>query len=233
VPNNHHSTPTPQPASIDFNQIYTVFEMPSLTLRVLAQAIIGLAATALALPHASTVGHPSDLVAREVQLRDGSFATIHENRNLAFTTRGPSGTTEPSSPLDKRFNYTNPGYPDYCGEATAIETFGDSAPLASDCETIAQTYAFPVSGFWTILPEDFAAAPGGQVTIASSGTCKFAVRSLNDPVIFAHFGTNDLHFYIQSCVGDAQNGRIQALSDIACSNGVTASVGLEWKMSHV
>ncbi len=136
----------------------------------------------------------------------------------------------------KRLNFTPNAVDDYCGETTPTESFGSATPLASDCSAIAATMAAQ-NGVFTILPSDFANSTAssdgsGWATIAQSGSCAFAVQFQEKAnVTTVLLGTNDVRFYIDSYVQDAQDGHIQVSGPIACFNGLNL-VDLNWAMVH-
>ncbi len=67
-----------------------------------------------------------------------------------------------------------------------------------------------VTGFWTVAASDFH-PPNGWATIATSGTCQFAIQfQVPSQTQGMFIGTNDLRFYINNYVGFSQNGHIQS-----------------------
>ncbi|KAK3935407.1 hypothetical protein QBC46DRAFT_323473 [Diplogelasinospora grovesii] len=199
---------------------------------------IGLGVAAAPVGNTESAAHNGNLIPREVALPDGTLATVNENKGLMFTARQDQPhRAARSSSLDKRMTYTKGGRDDYCGETTPQETFGPATPLASDCLSIAYAYAYPTDGFWTITPSDFNSTVDGLdgewATIATSGTCAFKVKFQEPPAQTLYFGTNDLRFYIQTYVGDAQDGHIQVWGNIACNNNQPTVLFLNsWVMTH-
>jgi hypothetical protein len=213
--------------------------MPSFSLGLLAQqTLLGLAALANAL---TTPSPYAGLVPRDVTLADGTVAVIYENPAITFHK------TRAAVPLNKRLQYnTYPtpgaGRNDYCGEWNTQVTGGDSAPLAADCAAIAQAYTIQTPdgargalGYWSISVADWNSAPGGWVTLAASGTCKFPIAlEVNQPVRNALFGANDVRFYTNSAVGSAVGGRSEAAGTVSCFNGTDGNfVGIKFRLTHV
>ncbi|KAK5653470.1 hypothetical protein OQA88_8956 [Cercophora sp. LCS_1] len=182
------------------------------------------------------------LTPRIITLPSGTSATIYENPSLTFHK-----IREENTHLNKRLQYTtyaNPadGRNDYCGEWNTVVTGGESAPLATDCKAIALAYtrSTPLGdngalGYWVIEAADFAAAPAGYVTLAASGTCKFAVKiNSPQPLQRALFGANDLRFYTNSAVGSAVGGRVDATGSVSCFNGTNGFfISTGFRISHV
>lgn len=170
-----------------------------------------------------------NMVHRTVTTADGTLATVYINRNLDFVT-APKGTA--STQLSKRLAFTpgNVSNYDYCSETDPNESFGSDAPLAKDCEAI-KTHMEQGDGYYTVAPKDFKKSTG-WATIASSGTCSFAIQFQNPAdTKQVVIGTNDVHFYIQGYVGDAQNGKIKAIGTISCNNDQKL-LFLFWGMIH-
>ncbi|KAK3316965.1 hypothetical protein B0H66DRAFT_535203 [Apodospora peruviana] len=213
--------------------------MHTSSLRILVlQAIVGLAAGAVL----SNAPASADLTTRQPSPES---AEILSGPNLLFTpvvaTRDANAPSLGSPKLliarkhtKKRLNYTDnaPGEDNYCGESVGANEVFDPAttPLQADCNAIAAKFSDPVKGYWTIFPSDQAAAPGGWVTLAKSGTCAFKVR-LDPPQTPQTFkyGTNDVRFFTTVYSRDAQGGHIQAESGAACMmNGKMLIVS--WKL---
>jgi hypothetical protein len=195
---------------------------------ILTRAFSGLACTsmvAMALP-LDTI--PIDnMVAREFTASDGRLTTVHVNRALDFVAV-PKGTASPR--LSPRLSFTAGRDDDYCSETDPTETFGDDAPLASDCTAI-KNYMETITGYYTVSPSDFN-TPSGWAIIASSGTCSFGVKfQLPADTKTLVIGTNDVHFYVQGYVAHAQNGRIKAVGTISCNNNREV-LYLFWGMIH-
>ncbi|KAK3682887.1 hypothetical protein B0T22DRAFT_296101 [Podospora appendiculata] len=194
------------------------------SLHLLAQlAIAGLAAAAaIASP---PVKDTTDLAARDA---NPSPATVHVSPLITFT-RSPEDTHDPatrraltprtSKNKKKDFIYTASGQSSYCmdDEGEPITTTS-SDPLSADCQAIA--YAWPNAGYWTIPAAATAAAPGGVVTLLTSGTCAFKLHLLTGtaPPYDFLFGTNDLRYYIGVYVRQAVGGHIGVKGTASCWN---------------
>ncbi|KAH8886199.1 hypothetical protein GQ53DRAFT_828203 [Thozetella sp. PMI_491] len=164
-------------------------------------------------------------------------AVQHAARSVDLEPRGvtfhPLGSASAAQSLSKRLTFTSGGRDDYCGEANPTFTYGDDTPVAADCAAISSAVAAISPGFWTVDVSDFH-PPNGWATIASSGTCQFALQfQVPSQTQSMFFGTNDLRFYINSYVGNSQNGHIQAIAGVACNNN-TGGVLLivNWGMIH-
>jgi hypothetical protein len=159
----------------------------------------------------------------------GAADEVAFNPALHFTRDSPSSPLR----LLRRLAFTLGGTQDYCGETFPTSTFGAAAPLAADCAGIAAAVT-STPGFFTLEPADFAnATTDGWATLVSRGTCAFAValQEHGGNGAPARLGTNDIRFYIQSYVGEAQGGRIQSVGGISCYNG-DKLVPLNWAMLH-
>jgi len=219
--------------------------MPSLSLRLLAlQAISGLGSLTNALAIMPTTPSPYEgLTPREITLADGTVATIYENRALTFHSAPASEPAPPNKA--KRFQYvtyTGLGRNDYCGEWSGPVTGGASAPLASDCHAIALAYtrqtsfgADAVLGYWAISAADWAAAPGGWITLAASGTCKFPIAlGWGQAPQAARFGANDLRFYMNWVTGQAVGGKSESSGGVSCWNGTDGVfTDTSFRVTHV
>lgn len=157
-----------------------------------------------------------------------TLSAVHVNRNLGFVN-GPKGTAT-TKLAGRGVVFTSGGRDDYCGETTPDETFGPDAPLAADCLAIG-AYMETIDGYYTVSPADFDGS-SGWVTIASSGTCTFAIKfDVAADTQTVLIGTNDVQFYINVYAPDAQDGRIEAAGGIACNyNGQVLL--LDWGMIH-
>jgi hypothetical protein len=169
-----------------------------------------------------------NMVPRLVTAPDGTLSTVYVNRNLDFVS-APKGTA--TTKLSRReILFTPGGRDDYCGETTPDETFGSGAPLAADCLVI-KNHMETVNGYYTVSAGDFK-TPTGWATIASSGTCSFAIKfQLTADITKVVIGTNDVHFYINGYARDAKNGRIEAIGTTSCNNDGQMS-DLFWGMIH-
>lgn len=169
-----------------------------------------------------------NILPREFTSPDGTLATVYVNRNLDFI-RAPKGTA--TTQLSRREVLFSPGnVDDYCSETDPTETFGSDAPLAADCEAI-KKHMKTIDGHYTVSPGDFNPSTG-WATIASSGTCSFAIKfQLAADTKTVVIGTNDVHFYLQGYLRDAQNGRINAVGTISCNNN-SELLFLYWGMIH-
>ncbi|KAK3349105.1 hypothetical protein B0T25DRAFT_235247 [Lasiosphaeria hispida] len=212
--------------------------MPSLRL-VAQQALIGFATLAAALASRP----PAGFTTRSISLPSGQTATIHENPALVFR----AVSNDPSTPKlrhAKRLSYQpytgTAGRSDYCGEAFPSFSSGGAgggAATASDCHALELAYSDPVKGWWAIDAADFAvaaaaaAAPGGEVTLATSGTCKFSVKTSEGTPESALFGTNDIRFYLNQAQQGAVGGKIGASSSVSCNKAPGVSVSLTWTVS--
>ncbi|KAK0707855.1 hypothetical protein B0H67DRAFT_588787 [Lasiosphaeris hirsuta] len=189
--------------------------MPSLRL-VAQQALIGFATLAAGF----TSSPPAGFIARSISLPDGAIATIYENPALAFRAASDDSAS-PNLRHAKRVSYQSytgtTGRSDYCGEAYPNYFYGDAAATASDCHALEVAYNSPVKGWWAINAAEFAAAPGGVVTLATSGTCKFSVKTSTGTPESALFGTNDIHFYLNFAQQSAVSGKIGAEASVSCN----------------
>ncbi|KAK0644088.1 hypothetical protein B0T16DRAFT_192823 [Cercophora newfieldiana] len=217
--------------------------MPSSSFRLLAQQTL---LSLLSLTTALVTPSPYEgLVPRDVTLADGTIAVVYENPALTFHKIRDADVLP--STLTKRLQYITYATPaagrnDYCGEWNTVVSGGPDAPLASDCSAIAQAYTIQTSlgasgalGYWSISVADWNAAPGGWVTLAASGTCKFPVAlSSGQPVQNALFGANDLRFYTNSAVGSAVGGKSEARGSVSCWNGTDGHfVSTAFRVTHV
>lgn len=81
---------------------------------------------------------------------------------------------------------------------------------------------------------DFSNGPGGYVTLATSGSCKFSIRIADSGAAAdAFFGANDVRFYINYALHSASNGKIEADAPVHCSTGGSGSVSIEYHIMHV
>lgn len=171
----------------------------------------------------------SDMSPRHVTTPDGTLSTVYINRNLDFVS-APGGTATTKTKLSRRVVFTSGGRDEYCGETTPDETFGPDAPLAADCLAI-KDYMDTIDGCYTVSPRDFNESTG-WATIASSGTCVFAVKfDIAADAQTVLIGTNDVQFYIGVYARDAQDGRIEAVGGIACNYDGQVLL-LDWGMIH-
>jgi hypothetical protein len=218
--------------------------MPSLSLRLLAQqALLGLTLVrALAIdPRSPSSPDYTGLTPREFSLADGTVTTVWEN--LALFVREPQ--PQPLPPLEsqesnnhhkkkKRLQYITYAQPidgrnDYCGEWNPTPSSPPTGALVSDCRALATAYSRQTSlgeegalGYWQAVAADFAGAPGGWLTLAAVGTCKFPIRIPFDPLQPVRFGAGDLRFYANSAAGSAPGGaggRVEAEGGVSCNNG--------------
>lgn len=168
------------------------------------------------------------LVPREPTGPDGTLATVYVNRDLDFV-RAPKGTA--TTQLSRRAVLFTPSTADdYCSETDPTEAFDSDAPLAADCDAI-RKHMETIDGYYTVSPGDFNPSTG-WATIASSGTCSFAIKfQLSADTKKVVIGTNDVHFYLQGYLRDAQNGRIKAVGTISCNNNQEL-LFLYWGMIH-
>ncbi|OIW26232.1 hypothetical protein CONLIGDRAFT_646417 [Coniochaeta ligniaria NRRL 30616] len=179
----------------------------------------------MALP--SKYASVENMVPRKFTAPDGPLATVYVNRNLDFAPV-PRGTA--TTRLSRRVLFTTGSADDYCSETDPTETFGADAPLAADCDAI-RKHMETIDGYYTVSPSDFNPSTG-WATIASSGTCSFAIKfQLSADTKKVVIGTNDVHFYLQGYLRDAQNGRIQAVGTISCNNNLEL-LFLYWGMIH-
>ncbi|KAK3332694.1 hypothetical protein B0T19DRAFT_109550 [Cercophora scortea] len=199
-----------------------------ISLHLLAQlAITGLAAAAaIASPPVAKDTITTDLASRDAN----PSPVVHINPLITFT-RSPIDTHDPPTARSltartsrttkkKDFIYT-PGQSSYCmeDEGEPITTTSND-PLAADCQAIAN--AWPGEGYWTIPASATAAAPGGIVTLLTSGTCAFKLHLLTGgaaPYDFL-FGSNDLRYYIGVYVRQAVGGHIGVKGTASCWNQV-------------
>ena len=155
---------------------------------------------------------------------------VYFNRDLDFTV-GPATTRLSRRKILVPFTADLPD--DYCSETSPSFTYGSDAAQAADCVAI-QNEVAARDGYFTISPSNFDGAKGGWATIATSGTCSFAIKfQLAKDTKKVVFGTNDVLFYIRNYVRNAQNGKIRAEGTISCSNGVdNGLLFLYWGMIH-
>lgn len=187
------------------------------------RAILLLSLLAPALARPSTT--PKSIHSRDSDIPKAASRAVHVNAELEFSSPNPS------SNLIKRFTFTAGGRNEYCGESNPTEDFGPGAPLQADCAALGQSAASATPGFYTLHAADFDAATG-WCTIATSGTCSFAVRFQRreeaDTEV-AMIGTHDVTFYVQRYILDARDGRIGAVGTMACYNGTPGKMLLmEW-----
>lgn len=218
--------------------------MPSSLRSWAQQALIGFAVMthAATIPTTTRLDAHAGLVPREFTLADESKSTIYENLAIRFVK--DSSSSAPESPhLARRLSYqkyTTPnGRNDYCGESNPNLSFGATAPLASDCLAIADAYTESihtggVKAYWVATANDFANAPGGYLTLASHGTCKFLIKiNSGQPLQTVYFGANDLRFYIRGAAQNAQSGKVEALGSVSCNNNTDGGfVSVEYKVTR-
>lgn len=160
------------------------------------------------------------LVAREVQLPDGSSMTISENPNFVFTTDPPDGSKDLKHKRVDWEQYTlNDPLQAFCwDESTPQFTFGNSAPLAVDCQKIVDYYSGAkktgVRGKWTLYPSDF--ANGKVVTLVKVDGCQFTLALSGGMGQKVFWGDLDLVFYVGNQLQYAKDGRVQAEDYTAC-----------------
>lgn len=206
------------------------------------QALISFAAMthAATIPTTTTSPLHAGLVPREFTLADGTKSIIYENRAIRFVE---ASSAPPAPHLARRLSYhtyTPPnGRNDYCGESNPNLSFGPTAAQASDCLAIADAYTESINtggvkAYWIATARDFANAPGGYLTLASHGTCKFPIKiNEGQPLQTVYFGANDLRFYIRGAVQSAQNGKIEALGSVSCNNNTDGFfVSVEYKVTR-
>ena len=225
--------------------------MPSLSLRLLAQQTLSgltLVRAALAIvPRSPSSPDYTGLTPREFSLADGTVATIWEN--LALLVREPQPQPQPLPPplesqesqesnnqhkKKKRLQYITYARPidgrnDYCGEWNPTPSSPPTGALVSDCRALATAYSRQTSlgeegalGYWQAVAADFAGAPGGWLTLAAVGTCRFPIRIPFDPLQPVRFGAGDLRFYANSAAAAAPGGaggRVEAEGGVSCNNG--------------
>jgi hypothetical protein len=204
----------------DYTMHFTTLHMCILT----AVSFMSLATMAMPTDHIPV----ENIVPRESTVLDDTLATVSVNRDLDFA-RAPKGTS--TTRLSRRIVvFTSSTDDDYCSETDPTETFGSDAPLAADCDAIRE-HMETIDGYFTVSPGDFNPSTG-WATIASSGTCSFGIKfQLPADTKQVVIGTNDVHFYIEGYLPDAQNGKIKAIGTISCNNNLQL-LYLYWGMIH-
>ncbi|KAK0615241.1 hypothetical protein B0T17DRAFT_620036 [Bombardia bombarda] len=201
------------------------------SLRLFLLALAGFAMAAALVVPSSLADNISDmsLVAREFRLPDGSLATIHENRDLAFT---PTSTQKDKPVQDEVLPLTLDlvSFADtsYCNLSTkflrAMTSNTNTSALVSDCQTLSSYYHnLGTGGYWTIDPSKL---PGYAVVVATYGTCNFRLFLYpGSPTL--RFGTTDFQYFatVGEYTGEAKDGYLDIQAWSECTfNGSNATV---------
>lgn len=155
---------------------------------------------------------------------------------LALAALATTALSAPTTPLSARADYSPVTDDDYCGEAAVLHySYGNSAPLSSDCTKLYQSNPGP--GRWAISTAETQsrkASADGWTRLAASGTCAFEVRLAQPDVVDYQFGTNDLRFYVRGYAGEgqAQDGRVSASSTVLCGRDQGGQAAVEWRVAH-
>ncbi|KAF9037504.1 putative necrosis-inducing factor-domain-containing protein [Panaeolus papilionaceus] len=108
----------------------------------------------------------------------------------------------------------------HCGDSSFKNQWRASAPLVSDCRTLASNIRG--DGDWTQT------TAGGQREIASFGTCHFGVEGHNSDGTY-RVGNDDVRDLIHGSIDQfAKHGRVAAKGVMPCDNIVTGSVSVLW-----
>lgn len=212
--------------------------MSTHSLRALVQlALVGLS-TAAAIASSAITGFtaiPDGLVAREVQLPNGSTITIAENPNIVFTPESPNDSKDTKHKrVDWQEYSLSDGVQDFCWDESRPQfSYGTSAPLAADCQKIVDYYSgvrkAGVRGKWTLYPSDL--ANGKVVPLVKVDGCQFTLTLSGKMGQKVFWGDNDLVYYVDNQLKYAKDGRVQAEDYTACYVvDETKYVQLKWRL---